>query len=1591
MINHLKSGWFVTESLFCSLSKIMGVMLISLAASGQSNKPVAVTQVPVYSGVLNTRPADYPSNTNLNYVRTWTAKGAYVDVSTFQQATAGATGYTEVNEQTNYLDGLGRPLQAVAKQVSPGANPKDVVTPVVYDQWGREIIKYLPYVQSNNVTNDGSFRKTAFTDQDYFYKNIYKDASNNLMYNGEQVLYSRIDYETSPLNRTKANFAPGNSWAGSYNPANPANEKAVKQQYLVNVSADAVRVWNIAHDALAYTNNDIATNIPLAETNPYGVGDLFKTVAIDEGGNAVVEYRDRDGQVILKKVQAGTIASDFSGYTGFLCTYYIYDELHQLRFVIPPKAVVAIGPTYAFTDDIINELCFRYEYDGRQRMIAKKIPGAGWTYMTYDTRDRLVFTQDANMRAGNQWMVMLYDALDRVRITGMITYAGTPAALQTTVTSQTQTPASPGGALPVDLVLSTANTIGVYNASGSIAMETGFETTTGGEFTAEILTGWSGPDGETSTIEGIEINKNPIPPGATMIALTISYFDSYAWTAKTYTTQYNSNLDPGANLHAETLPAVTNVRMLGIPTGSKVRTLDDPNNLAAGSWLSTANFYDEKGRMIQAQTDNYKGGTDIIANMFDFTGKLLSSYSVHNDPVTTQVRIGTDMSYDAEGRMLKTWKTINDDHAKKALIAENSYDDLGQLLTKKLGRIKNSDGSYSSLPLETLDYNYNIRGWLTGINKDFANDVGTTTNDRWFGMQLNYDWGFANNQFNGNVSGIKWRSKGDGERRGYGFGYDKLNRLLSGDFSQFDPSLGSYADNATINFDMQMGDGVNTSSAYDENGNIKAMKQWGLKITGSTPIDDMVYSYFLTSNKLSAVTEQNTGTTDHKLGDFTDKHTGSDDYGYDKNGNLVTDLNKRINGSTGVDVTSGGAISYNHLNLLWQVRVKDDNGNQKGTITYTYDAAGNKLKKVTVESASAANNNITTTTTTIYVAGMVYESKTDNDPNTTDYADKLQFMGQEEGRIRATYADAVNPNTLTGFEYDYMIRDHLGNVRMLLTEERKQDKYPVASLETTKLTTETAYYTIDQTKIVDATSVSSLPAYTNDNGIGNNPADASFEAANSQELYRLNAMTNKTGLGITLKIMSGDKIDIHGKSYWINPNTGGSGANMAPAVLDLLNGLLGSPGSAALNSHTTATELNGIASVNSPIGNYITLPGRDNSSYSTRPKAFINYLFLDEQFRYAGGGVSAVSNTAGIKDHFSELQDLVAPKNGYVYIYVSNESPVNVFFDNLQVVHTRGALLEETHYYPFGLTMAGISSKALSIGVPENKKKFNQGTELNTDFDINLYETSFRGYEAQIGRFHQIDLLANLSDDWSPYVFASNNPILRNDPLGLKDTIVNDEKGETKDLENVTVTSSRRKTAPTISSKKDYLSPMQAFAPAITVGSRGGWWGLVGAVAVGAINYGINGPSMQEAINEALLMNQERMKKWAEEIVANIDVILAALEEWGGQKETLYELYTVSPGTYKYLKGGTYWKLFEVETIDLPGNATWKYGTTKQPNVIGGPGQYPARYNPGQVSGLESLELYTGTRPQVYAMQAYYIAQYFLKHGDLPPGNKAVF
>src|SRR4030095_9989597 len=143
----------------------------------------------------------------------------------------------------------------------------------------------------------------------------------------------------------------------------------------------------------------------------------------------------------------------------------------------------------------------------------------------------------------------------------------------------------------------------------------------------------------------------------------------------------------------------------------------------------------------------------------------------------------------------------------------------------------------------------------------------------------------------------------------------------------------------------------------------------------------------------------------------------STDYLYDANGNLSRDRNKSID-----------TILYNYLNLASFVSYTPAEaafGGVSGTIEYTYDATGAKLKKTVSESSHSQ----TKTTVTTYIAGFVYESidlQISGTPSPDNFTDSLMFTGQEEGRIRKKGSE---------FVYDYFVKDHLGNIRMVLTEE----------------------------------------------------------------------------------------------------------------------------------------------------------------------------------------------------------------------------------------------------------------------------------------------------------------------------------------------------------------------------------------------------------------------------------------------------------------------------------------------------------------------------------------------------------------------------
>ena len=100
------------------------------------------------------------------------------------------------------------------------------------------------------------------------------------------------------------------------------------------------------------------------------------------------------------------------------------------------------------------------------------------------------------------------------------------------------------------------------------------------------------------------------------------------------------------------------------------------------------------------------------------------------------------------------------------------------------------------------------------------------------------------------------------------------------------------------------------------------------------------------------------------------------------------------------------------------------------------------------------------------------------------------------------------------------------------------------------------------------------------------------------------------------------------------------------------------------------------------------------SSATTFPKSYLTLLFFDERFNFVEEGSAALrAQREGNEQSPLVLDNIKAPKNGYCYVYVSNEANEMVYFDNLQVSHERGRIVEENHYYAYGLKITGISSK----------------------------------------------------------------------------------------------------------------------------------------------------------------------------------------------------------------------------------------------------------------------------------------------------------
>ncbi|WP_160715435.1 DUF6443 domain-containing protein [Chitinophaga solisilvae] len=1209
----------------------------------------------------------YPSSV-VSFIRKWmpavpSGDSAYI--------AAPARSLKEVKQTTTYVDGLGRMLQTVTK--GGGLNGKDLVLPYTYNPLGDEEFQYLPYVSQTANTSDGKFKPDPFTGQQAF----YKDTVFNPGMAEEKVYYSQTDYEMSHLNRINKQYAPGNSWSKS-GAGHPTGK-----EYLVNKVNDSVVIWNMSPTA----------TLP-AYAGYFPEGDLYKDVTVNEEGLRMVEYRDKDNHIVLKRIQLES--SPGTAHMGWLSTYYVYDRSGKMRYVIPPLAVAVIVGKWNL-DAVSEELCYAYRYDGRDRMVIRKIPGADSVEMVYDVRDRLVFTRDAILKKQQQWVVNFYDNLNRPIEIALYNSTATRDQLQGQMSLVTGAQKQLDYTFPGTADLVTAvHDRPVYEATNSITVLQGFETGNNETVALEIKEGIN--NGGLSMAV-----SNPLPDikPADLTPLLFNFYDNYTFTgAKPAVTTDFDKPKPGSNPNPVQVAATNMTR--GYVTGQKVRVL------GTDQWLTSTRYYDENGNVIQVINENISGGTDAVTSMYDFSGKVLSTYSRHTNirsSTNPQTTLLTMFSFDEEQRLSAIKKQLNNDAANEKIIAAFTYLPLGMMKSKRLGVTGSSQ-------LEELTYRYNARGWLTSINREYFEERSNTGH---FAEIISFDRGFKDPAFNGNISGVQWKGWNDKQAKAYGYSYDNSSRLTNANFSQQNTGSTSWtSDKADYSTRW-----VN----YDANGNITKMAQRGMDGTTIADMDRLQYTYGANSNKLMAVSD--TSTLKTILGDFKNGVNTGNDYSYDGNGNMTADLNKNIT-----------AITYNHLNLPELLTVAG-----KGSIRYIYDAGGNKLRKIVTDNTMTPAR----TTTTDYIGSYVYER------------DSLRYIAHEEGRIRPVYQTGKPIE----YAYDYFVKDHLGNTRMILTDKSDISLY-TATMETGKSAVENALFSnIDNTR---SAKPAGYPAESTTAASGENKSVARLSARDGNK---------KIGPSIVLRVIAGDSIQIGVNAFYKSAAGQQKGTDATPQAMltDLVNTF---GGAAATFTH------GGNNQPSSPFGqafnsaHYQQLKEKDPSeNRADKPKAYLNYLLFDEQFKLvdANSGVKQVNATP------DELQTLAkekmpVTKTGFLYVYTSNENAQDVYFDNLAVAQTSGPVIEETHYYPFGLTMAGLSSNALKGSkYPENKMLYN-GKELQRkEFDdgsgLDLYDYGARMQDPQTGRWGTIDPMSEKGRRWSPYTYAFNNPVRMIDPDGM--------------------------------------------------------------------------------------------------------------------------------------------------------------------------------------------------------------------------------
>lgn len=1046
-----------------------------------------------------------------------------------------ATKNMAVHVTTTYKDGFGMPLMTINRNGSS----RDIITPYDLRTVGGLSVTYLSYPDTAHC----KFRTQPFAGQGSYYLNRFPEE--------KVTAYSKTELTTENGIRVTKRYAPGLQNVGMQRGVTSSEHTCLNDELpALYYSNDQVCKWSVGYPA----------------------NSLIITKEVDMHGAESIMYYDKSNRLLCKKVKDNN--SSVGNTSGYLSTFYLYNELGKLMYIVPPKASALLASSYCMSQASTEELCFSFTYDVYGNVIEKKTPGkTGKEELIYDKNYVPVMSRNANMANVNQWAFTIYDKQGRAVISGL--YTGTETATYWR-----------------DVVVGNTSPI-----SRGVPQEETLE-----YWLKNYFTGTSYPQ----SLAGCEIHS-------------YNYYDSYDnLPSGTPTSFDNSNASSFLTGPAMITPTPY-MYVHGKLVASQTRILDSniAHNFTNTPWITSVFFYDEEGRGIQTQTKNpwNTGDWDVSTVQFNFSGTpVLDISTFHlwqqsNKPLTT---IMNKYTYGSLTGRLETVQQKIDTGAWQP-ISGYLYDEMGAVKVKWLGNV------------EEQIYSHDIRGRSTGVNADSVMQTGIVSNTKTFFEKLHYDHGYSQKRYDGSISGFMWRIRGH-DPMSYGYEYDELHRLTDAEFRAFNGGGSPTWNNNTIDFTVS---GID----YDMNGNMQHMNQRGFDQNMNPADIDQLEYFYDNGNNLMKVTDNGVPSATY-IKDFDNGASGNNnDYQYDLNGNLKSDLNK--------DITD---ISYNHLDLPFTVTAN------AGTVKNIYTAAGTLLQKIIDDSSKID--------TIRYWGPFVFKN------------DTLDYILQPEGRARY---DSDSDR----FTYDFFVKDHLGNVRTVVEGSSSYDQIEYhAGWEIIAANVEESLFE----------KIGWLRAINPDG----TPIDL-----NSGKLNGTIA-TDRIGAAILVHTMAGDQFNLKGYGYYEEEQPDGYNmytmeTPMLNSLIDVFTGGAsggegGEGGGAAIQTINNLLTSNNYTLYNN-LKNSIT-----NSAY---PRAYLNYLVFNEQFELQPQHCQVVQLQGGANSwHLMELPTrMTMPVTGYLMAYLSNESPMDVWVDNEFLIHYESNLLEESHYYPHGLVIdAGNNS-----------------------------------------------------------------------------------------------------------------------------------------------------------------------------------------------------------------------------------------------------------------------------------------------------------